>query len=125
MKLGLSIGYSGAELKLPVEKVLLAERLGFDSVWTAEAYGSDAITPLAYLAALTKRIRLRRAGATNPDRGHRRCWRHRRGVSSRPVSEGSRAEPVAAADRGRTTGFRGMMPSARVAVIGPGCSTST
>ena len=49
MKLGLSIGYSGAELRLPVDKVLLAERLGFDSVWTAEAYGSDAITPLAYL----------------------------------------------------------------------------
>src|SRR5688572_21668379 len=40
MKLGLSIGYSGAELKLPVDKVQLAERLGFDSVWTAEAYGS-------------------------------------------------------------------------------------
>jgi len=58
MKLGLSIGYSGAELRLPVEQVLLAERLGFDSVWTAEAYGSDAITPLAYLAPLTKRIRL-------------------------------------------------------------------
>ena len=58
MKLGLSIGYSGAELKLPVDKILLAERLGFDSVWTAEAYGSDAITPLAYLAAMTKRIRL-------------------------------------------------------------------
>src|SRR5262245_61024367 len=58
MKLGLSIGYSGAELKLPVEKILLAERLGFDSVWTAEAVGPAAITPLAYLAALTKRIRL-------------------------------------------------------------------
>jgi F420-dependent oxidoreductase-like protein len=58
MKLGLSIGYSGAEMRLPVEKVLLAERLGFDSVWTAEAYGSDAVTPLAYLAALTQRIRL-------------------------------------------------------------------
>src|SRR5947209_17952241 len=58
MKLGLSIGYSGAELRLPVEKVQLAERLGFDSVWPAEAYGSDAITPLAYLAAVTKRIRL-------------------------------------------------------------------
>jgi F420-dependent oxidoreductase-like protein len=58
MKLGLYIGYSGAELRLPVDKVLLAERLGFDSVWTAEAYGSDAITPLAYLAALTKHIRL-------------------------------------------------------------------
>jgi F420-dependent oxidoreductase-like protein len=58
MKLGLSIGYSGAELRLPVDRVLLAERLGFDSVWTAEAYGSDAITPLAYLAAITQRIRL-------------------------------------------------------------------
>lgn len=58
MKLGLGIGYSGAEMRLPVEKVQLAERLGYDSVWTAEAYGSDAITPLAYLAALTTRIRL-------------------------------------------------------------------
>jgi F420-dependent oxidoreductase-like protein len=58
MKLGLSIGYSGAQLRLPVERVQLAERLGFDSVWTAEAYGSDAITPLAYLAAVTTRIRL-------------------------------------------------------------------
>jgi F420-dependent oxidoreductase-like protein len=58
MKLGLSIGYSGAELRLPVDTVLLAERLGFDSVWSAEAYGSDAITPLAYLAAVTHRIRL-------------------------------------------------------------------
>jgi alkanesulfonate monooxygenase SsuD/methylene tetrahydromethanopterin reductase-like flavin-dependent oxidoreductase (luciferase family) len=58
VKLGLSIGYSGADLRLPVETVQLAERLGYDSVWTAEAYGSDAITPLAYLAAVTKRIRL-------------------------------------------------------------------
>ncbi len=58
MKLGLMLGYSGARLRLPVERVQLAERLGFDSVWTAEAYGSDAITPLAYLAARTERIRL-------------------------------------------------------------------
>src|SRR5262245_16474955 len=58
MKLGLSIGYSGAQLRLPVERVQLAERLGYDSVWTAEAYGSDAVTPLAYLAARTTRIRL-------------------------------------------------------------------
>jgi F420-dependent oxidoreductase-like protein len=58
MKLGLSIGYSGARLELPVARVQLAERLGFDSVWTAEAYGSDALTPLAYLAAVTTRIRL-------------------------------------------------------------------
>ena len=58
MKLGISVGYSGADMRLPIEKVLRAEELGYDSVWTAEAYGSDAITPLAYIAALTKRIRL-------------------------------------------------------------------
>lgn len=58
MKLGLSIGYSGAHMKLPVKTVQLAEQLGFDSVWTAEAYGSDAISPLGYLAACTDRIRL-------------------------------------------------------------------
>ena len=58
MKLGLSIGYSGADLRLPVERVQEAERLGYDSVWTAEAYGSDAVSPLAYLAAVTERIRL-------------------------------------------------------------------
>lgn len=58
MRLGLSIGYSGATLDLPVDLVRRAEALGYDTVWTAEAYGSDAVTPLAYLAAVTKRIRL-------------------------------------------------------------------
>ncbi len=58
MKLGLSIGYSGASMELPVARVQLAESLGYDSVWTAEAYGSDAATPLAYLAAVTTRIKL-------------------------------------------------------------------
>jgi alkanesulfonate monooxygenase SsuD/methylene tetrahydromethanopterin reductase-like flavin-dependent oxidoreductase (luciferase family) len=45
-------------MTLPVELVQRAEALGFDSVWTAEAYGSDATSPLAYLAAVTERIRL-------------------------------------------------------------------
>ncbi|HCC45749.1 MAG TPA: LLM class F420-dependent oxidoreductase [Gammaproteobacteria bacterium] len=58
MKLGLMLGYSGGAMKLPVEKVQLAERLGYDTVWTAEAYGSDALSPLAFLAAKTERIRL-------------------------------------------------------------------
>ena len=58
MKLGLMLGYSGAGLALPIKKVQLAEQLGYDSVWTAEAYGSDAITPLAFIAAHTERIRL-------------------------------------------------------------------
>jgi F420-dependent oxidoreductase-like protein len=58
MKLGLSIGYSKAHLDIPVKLVQRAEEIGYDSVWSAEAYGSDAVTPLAYLAALTTRIRL-------------------------------------------------------------------
>ena len=58
MKLGLAIGYSGGQLRLPVERIIRAEQLGYDSVWTAESYGSDAMTPLAYLAAITKKIRL-------------------------------------------------------------------
>ncbi len=58
MKLGLVVGYSGRHLTLPMEQVLLAERLGFDSCWTAEAYGSDAVTPAAYMLAKTQKIRV-------------------------------------------------------------------
>ncbi len=58
MKLGLSLGYSGAALAIPVELVQRAEALGYDSVWTAEAYGSDAVTPLAFLAGKTQHIKL-------------------------------------------------------------------
>lgn len=58
MKLGLDLAYSGAHLSLPIAKIQQAEALGFDSVWTAEAYGSDAFTPLAFIAAQTKTIRL-------------------------------------------------------------------
>lgn len=58
MKLAIGIGYSGGRVELPVEMVQRAEQLGYDSVWSAEAYGSDAVTPLAYLAAKTSRIKL-------------------------------------------------------------------
>ena len=58
MKLCLNIGYSGPKMAVPMERILRAEALGFDTVWTSEAYGSDAITPLAYIGALTKRIRV-------------------------------------------------------------------
>ena len=47
MRLGMTAGYSGAALGVNLPLIQEAERLGFDSVWTAEAYGSDAITPLA------------------------------------------------------------------------------
>ena len=58
MKLGINIGYSGGRVELPLDRVLEAEQLGYDSLWTAEAYGSDAVTPLAYLAAKTTCIKL-------------------------------------------------------------------
>jgi F420-dependent oxidoreductase-like protein len=59
LKLGLSLGYWGAQPPPDfVGLACVAERLGFDSVWTAEAYGSDAITPLAWIGAHTSRIRL-------------------------------------------------------------------
>ncbi len=48
MKLGIVLPYSGADMSLPIDRVLEAERLGFDSVWTSEAYGSDAVTPAAW-----------------------------------------------------------------------------
>jgi F420-dependent oxidoreductase-like protein len=70
MKLGLAVGYAGRRVDIPLERILRCEALGYDSVWTAEAYGSDAITPLAYIAAHTKRIRLGTAvlqiGARSP-----------------------------------------------------------
>jgi F420-dependent oxidoreductase-like protein len=59
LALGLQLGYWGAQPPAGfVELVQEAERLGYDSVWSAEAYGSDAITPLAYLAGQTSKIRL-------------------------------------------------------------------
>ena len=58
MKLGIAIGYSGRHLNIPMDLIQRAEALGYDSVWTAEAYGSDAMTPLAFIAAKTERIKL-------------------------------------------------------------------
>lgn len=58
MKLGLVIGYSGGELALPMDKILEAERLGFDSAWTAEAYGSDAVSTAAWILSKTTRIKV-------------------------------------------------------------------
>ena len=59
MKLGLALGYWFAGPPAGVgEQVAAAEDLGFDSVWTAEAYGSDCFTPLAWLGASTTTLRL-------------------------------------------------------------------
>ena len=58
MKLGVSVGYSGRTIDLPIEQIQEAEAMGCDSVWTAEAYGSDALTPLAWIGAQTQKIKL-------------------------------------------------------------------
>lgn len=58
MRLGFMLGYSGARLDIDIAKVQEAERLGYESVWTAEAWGSDACTPLAWIAAQTTKIKL-------------------------------------------------------------------
>jgi F420-dependent oxidoreductase-like protein len=60
MKLGVHIGYWGLGLTSQdqLEVVQEAERLGYDSVWTAEAYGSDAATILGWLAGQTSTIKL-------------------------------------------------------------------
>lgn len=58
MKLGITIGYSGAEMRLPMGRIMFAERLGYDFLLASETYGSDAIAPLAFLAARTREMKL-------------------------------------------------------------------
>ncbi len=59
IKLGLQTGYWSAGIPAGIdEQITTAEELGFESMWTAEAYGSDALTPLAWWGASTKNIKL-------------------------------------------------------------------
>jgi F420-dependent oxidoreductase-like protein len=58
MRLGLMLGYWMPDPWDPTELVLEAERLGYDSAWTAEAYGSDVFSPLCWIGAKTSRIKL-------------------------------------------------------------------
>jgi F420-dependent oxidoreductase-like protein len=58
MRLGLNLGYSGSSLGIDLSLVQEADRLGYHSVWSAEAYGSDAVTPITWVAAHTARIKV-------------------------------------------------------------------
>lgn len=58
MKLGLVAGYSPAQMSVPMDLILEAERLGYDSVWTAEAYGSDAVSPASWILSRTEKIKV-------------------------------------------------------------------
>ena len=58
MRLGLFVGYWGASMSHDLAIVQEADKLGYHSVWTAEAYGSDAVTPMAWFAAQTSQIKV-------------------------------------------------------------------
>ena len=68
MRLGLMLGYAGRRIELPMEMVKEADRLGVYVVWTAEAYGSDAVSPLAWIGAQTENIKLGTAIMQMPGR---------------------------------------------------------
>jgi len=68
VKLGLTVGSFAPQLNIPFELIAEAESLGFDSVWTAEAYGNDAVVPLSYVAARTSKIRVGTAIMQMPGR---------------------------------------------------------
>ena len=68
MRLGIMIGYASGKIELPTELVQEADRLGVYAVWAAEAYGSDAVTPIAWLGAQTSNIKLGTAIMQMPGR---------------------------------------------------------
>jgi len=68
MKLGIIAGYSPATMSIPMDLIHEAENLGFSSVWTAEAWGSDAVSPAAWILAQTEKINVGTAIMQMPGR---------------------------------------------------------
>ena len=56
LQLGLVLGYSGRDFTIDIDLIQEAEALGYRSIWTSEAYGSDAVTPAAWILAQTERM---------------------------------------------------------------------
>ena len=73
MKLGFLLGYSGKHIHIPIDLIQQAESMGYDSVWTAEAYGNDAVTSAAWVLAQTSRIRVGTAIMQMPARTPAMC----------------------------------------------------
>jgi F420-dependent oxidoreductase-like protein len=73
MKLGFLLGYSGKQIHVPMDLILQAESMGYDSVWTAEAYGSDAVSVASWLLARTTKIRVGTAIMQMPARTPAMC----------------------------------------------------
>ncbi|MCB1702952.1 MAG: LLM class F420-dependent oxidoreductase, partial [Halioglobus sp.] len=73
MKLGFLLGYSGKQIHIPIDLIQHAESMGYDSVWTAEAYGNDAVTAAAWVLAQTKKIKVGTAIMQMPARSPAMC----------------------------------------------------
>ena len=73
MKLGFLLGYSGKQIHIPMDLIKQAESMGYDSVWTAEAYGNDAVTAAAWVLAQTSKIRVGTAIMQMPARSPAMC----------------------------------------------------
>ncbi len=73
MKLGFLLGYSGKHVQIPIDLIRQAESMGFDSVWTAEAYGNDAVTAATWVLAQTEKIRVGTAIMQMPARTPAMC----------------------------------------------------
>ena len=73
MKLGFLLGYSGKQIHIPMDLIMQAESMGYDSVWTAEAYGNDAVTAAAWVLAQTKKIKVGTAIMQMPARTPAMC----------------------------------------------------
>lgn len=73
MKLGFLLGYSGKTIHIPMDLIKQAEAMGFDSVWTAEAYGNDAVSSASWILAQTEKIRVGTAIMQMPARTPAMC----------------------------------------------------
>jgi len=73
MKLGFLMGYSGKQIHIPIDLIKQAEAMGFDSVWTAEAYGNDAVTSATWVLSQTEKIRVGTAIMQMPARTPAMC----------------------------------------------------
>jgi len=73
MKLGFLLGYSGKHIHIPLDLIKTAESMGYDSVWTAEAYGNDAVTAATWVLANTTKIRAGTAIMQMPARTPAMC----------------------------------------------------
>lgn len=73
MKLGFLLGYAGKRIHIPMDLIKQAEAMGYDSVWTAEAYGNDAVTAASWVLAQTDKIRVGTAIMQMPARTPAMC----------------------------------------------------